>query len=226
MAKINYKVNGTLGEEHRLPCVTCSGTPVHHVMASFDEKGSHDEGDNSYEWNDHYQIVQCQGCKNISFRDARTNSEDYFQISRDEFEHAVTEELFPSRLAGRKGIDKEMRIFLPPDIGVIYNETIRAMANQSPVLAGIGLRALLETVCKEKQAAGKDLSNKIDDLQVKSVLTPTNAAVLHRIRTLGNDAAHEVKPHTEGQLGVAMDVMENLLREVYILPKQFKSEFD
>ena len=99
------------------------------------------------------------------------------------------------------------------------------MSVQAPVLAAIGLRALLEAVCKEKKARDGDLFKKIDSLVEKKILTPAGAMILHRIRTLGNEAAHEVKPHTEGQLALAMDIVEHLLMDVYILPKKAEFEF-
>lgn len=50
------------------------------------------------------------------------------------------------------------------------------------------------------------------------VLTKSEAEMLHGMRMLGNTAAHEVKPHSETMLGDAMDVVEHLLTNVYILP--------
>jgi hypothetical protein len=47
-----------------------------------------------------------------------------------------------------------------------------------------------------------------------------------RVGALGSAAAHEVKPHSDKQLGLAMDIVEHLLRDVYILPKQVEAEFD
>jgi len=38
------------------------------------------------------------------------------------------------------------------------------------------------------------------------------------MRILGNEAAHEVKPHSEETLNLAMDVVEHMLNDVYILP--------
>jgi hypothetical protein len=55
-------------------------------------------------------------------------------------------------------------------------------------------------------------------LVTKGVLTANGAATLHKVRTLGNKSAHEVEPHTSEQLGVAMDVCEHLLQDVYIIP--------
>lgn len=79
---------------------------------------------------------------------------------------------------------------------------------------------------RRKNAVGSNLLQKIDALTVKGVLTPAGTGILHKIRTLGNAAAHEVKPHSEKQLGLAMDVIEHLLTDVYILPKQVEAEFE
>jgi hypothetical protein len=80
-------------------------------------------------------------------------------------------------------------------------------------------------VCKEKEAEGKDLLEKIDSLVEKRVLTPAGASILHKIRTLGNAAAHEVKPHSEKQLSLAWGIVEHLLKDVFILPKQVEAVF-
>ena len=146
------------------------------------------------------------------------------QVDYDDWDYRVVQELFPSRIEGRKGLGDEIH-YLPSTVMQIYKETLLALANQAPILAGIGLRALLETVCKEKNATGKNLLEKIDSLVTSRILTPTSASILHKIRTLGNSAAHEVKPHSEKQLGLAMDIIEHLLNDVYILPKQADSEF-
>ena len=50
------------------------------------------------------------------------------------------------------------------------------------------------------------------------VLTHMGAETLHSMRILGNEAAHEVKPHSEETLNLAMDVVEHMLNDVYILP--------
>ena len=38
------------------------------------------------------------------------------------------------------------------------------------------------------------------------------------LRTLGNEAAHEVKPHNNATLALALDVIDHLIKGVYILP--------
>ncbi len=76
---------------------------------------------------------------------------------------------------------------------------------------------MLESICKESKVGGNDLYAKINDLINKGVLTQARADILHKIRTLGNSAAHEVNPHSESQLSLATDVASNLLQDVYIL---------
>ncbi len=82
----------------------------------------------------------------------------------------------------------------------------------------MGIRAIVETVCKNKNANGKDLCEKINDLVIQGVLTKKDADILHKLRTLGNEAAHEVKPHNNATLALALDVIDHLIKGVYILP--------
>lgn len=221
--ELETKLNATQGQEVVVACAKCAGKTAHEIVVSLDESGSDD--DYGYQWNDNYQIIRCKGCKFTSFRSASSNSEDYIQVSDNEYEYATEEKLYPSRLEGRKDLGDGER-FLPPDTRRVYKETLQALVNNSPVLAGIGLRALVETICKERNAAGGNLLAKIDNLAAQHVLTPASATILHKIRSLGNAAAHEVKPHSERQLGLAMDVVEHLLKDVYILPKLAEDEFD
>lgn len=224
--KVKYLLNKTRGDEHEIPCIKCSGRTVHVVLASVEERGEESHDSFSFDWSDDYQIVQCRGCKVVSFRQASRHSEDLIPVDdQGVFESVVRETLFPSRREALRGLGDEVH-YLPNNVRRIYEETMLAMANQAPVLSAIGLRALIETVCKEKSAAGKDLFKKIDSLREKGVLTPAGAKVLHKIRTLGNEAAHEVKPHSDRQLGLAMDIVQHLLKDVYILPKQVEAEFD
>lgn len=225
MDSIEYKKDLTADKEYEISCTRCSGKTAHKVVSSYDLRGEYDNGQHSMQWAVDHQIIQCLGCKTISFRQASSNSEDWVQTTYDgEGEYIEDENIYPSRLDGIKGLADDAH-YLPTNVRRIYDETLQALSNQSPVLAGIGLRALLETVCKEKNATGHDLLKRIDSLVVTSVLTPASAAILHKIRTLGNNAAHEVKPHSDRQLGLAMNIVEHLLKDVYILPKQAESEF-
>jgi len=216
------ELNKSVGAEVSVPCIKCSGRTAHEVVASLDKSGH--EPDYDLDWSHTYQIIRCKGCKELAFRDASSTSDDYIQIGEDEWELQENEKLFPSRIEGRRDLGPDV-IHLPSDLRRVYGETVQALTSESQVLAGIGLRALVETVCKEKNATGKDLYAKINDLAAQHVLTPSGAEILHKVRTLGNNAAHEVKPHTPRQLSLAMSVVEHMLKDVYILPKLVENEF-
>lgn len=193
---------------------------------SVEERGSHPAGDgaNSFDWWSDSEVVQCQGCKAVTFRQTSSDSESG-DFGDEGWEPSVKERLYPGRLAGMKTLGDEVEYYVPTEVYRIYSETIGALANGSPVLAGIGLRALLEAVCKERHAGGKDLHKKIEDLQRQGILTQVSATILHKIRALGNAAAHEVKPHPEHQLALALGIVEHLLNDVYILPKKAEHGF-
>lgn len=224
MRDIKIKFDATKDNEIKILCQECDKRTYHIILKSVDEYGREEYTDWSFDWDAHFQIIQCQGCKTVSFRKAHSNSEEMVQIGENEWGPEIHEQLFPPRLEGRKGIKKNV-LQIPKTVRRIYKETDRALVSDFPVLTGVGIRAIIETVCKEKKAEGDNLLKKIDSLLKKKLLTPTGAEILHNLRVLGNKAAHEVKPHSMEQLSVAMDVIDHLLMDVYILPFKVKKVF-
>ncbi len=222
--KILPKLGQPADTEQLVECTKCSGKTSHSVLAIVDVRGSEGDHRYSFDWHTAHQLIQCLGCKTISYRVVSSNSEGYYQDENGNTVYEESEKLYPPRIAGVKGLGDEV-FLLPQKIRQVYEETLTALSVNTPVLAAIGLRALIETVCKEKEAEGGDLFRKIDSLVEKRVLTPVGATILHKIRTLGNAAAHEVKPHSEKQLSLALNIVEHLLKDVFILPKQAESEF-
>lgn len=216
------EINRSAGAEYTLPCAKCAGKTVHEAVLSVDQSGQLEGG--SIQWDKKLQIIRCKGCRTISFRSEASTSEDYIQISEDDWMLDLDEKLYPSRVDGIRDLGNDV-IYLPQDLRRIYKETTHALISDCPVLAGIGLRALVESICKEKDASGKDLYEKINSLASRHILTPSGAEILHKVRTLGNDAVHEVKPHTLRQLSLAMGVVEHMLKDIYILPTLVRNEF-
>lgn len=209
--------NKLRGEEYKVPCTTCFVETRHKVLQSVDISISVDDRNFMYWEEDSFQTIQCQGCDGISFRRLQTNSED---IDHDpemgEQSSEETVNVYPSRVAGRHRLRQADE--LPFQISRIYKETHAALCTKQPILAGIGIRTLVEAICQQEQATGTNLEKKIDSLVALDVLTKRGAETLHGTRLLGNAAAHEVEPHSENILSLAMDVVEHLLTDVYILP--------
>ena len=215
MIEQSIEYNKSQNREFRIACSRCHGKTRHKVLISVDVSGEDREWGIWYD--EHYQILQCQGCEDIAFRKSHTNSEAAVMDEKGDLIQDVKEEIYPSRVAGRHKLSHIH--FLPSIVCGIYEETHSALCNKQPVLAGIGIRALIETICKDKKADGANLEKKIDGLVGLGVLTGDGAKILHSLRILGNQAAHEVTPQSEDTLGIAFDVVEHLLNGVYVLPK-------
>ena len=209
--------------KHLIICRECSRDTSHLIVASFDESGSEElGGGHSIDWNLKNQIIQCLGCETVSFRTVQTCSEEQDYDYEGNSYYPETIKYYPGRAKGIKALEDNL---LPYKIRGIYKETILSIENGQYVLAGIGIRAIIETICKEVKAEGKDLFHKINWLKVKSVVTEHGAETLHKLRVLGNDAAHEVKAHNSAQLELAMKIIEHMLDGTYIIPAKLKSAF-
>lgn len=217
-------INKRQGQTVECSCRECHRSTKHEIVTEATKHGSAGSREYEINWATEYQVVRCRGCETLSFRRVSSNSEDSpIQIGEDEWEENIHEELFPSPHEGRQPLsDTDL---LPDKIQRIYKETLSALNGQQEVLCGIGIRAIVETVCKDKSASGGDLFAKINSLVGLGVLTLDGANILHKLRTLGNNAAHEVKPHTPKELGLAFDVLDHLLLGVYILPEHAKQTF-
>ena len=215
MWEIEYDKNKD--KEYKLACIRCDGETYHKVLHSVHVHESENEID---VWSD-FEIVCCQGCKEVSFRSNSMCSED-INYDPETGEQSLDENvgLYPNRLAGRKQV-KDMYL-LPDEVLKIYKETHGALCGRLNILAGIGIRALVESVCREKEAQGGNLKNKIDDLVIKGVLTRDSADTLHGTRLLGNNSAHETIAASDDELDIAMDIIENLIKNVYVIPQKAK----
>ncbi len=201
----------TKPSEYWLPCAACSRQTRHLVLHAVRDpiyEDNHQNGETLW------AIVQCQGCMEYGF--VRRAEEHQGYDNEDEPLYSVDQQVFPRRIAGRAELKNI--IHLPFQVGLIYRETRNALCNDMNVLAGIGIRALVEVVCKEKNAQGGNLEDRINDLVKTGLLTRDGADILHSLRILGNQAAHEVKPHSLKDLDVAFDVVEHLLTGFYVLP--------
>lgn len=218
----SFKLIKAEERNYKIYCKECSGITLHSVVCSFDETGSEDcGGGHSVDWNCRNQTIQCLGCETVSFRTVSTFSED-FEYDHDGVFHPETIKYYPGRVAGVKSLESHL---LPYTIQQIYKETVLSLENDQFILAGIGIRAIVETICKDHEAKGRDLYQKINTLKEKSIVTQEGADTLQKLRVLGNSAAHEVKAHNSQQLELALQIIEHMLEGTYIIPARVESVF-
>jgi hypothetical protein len=208
------------GKEVRAKCRECGRENTHTIIASA-EFVSEDRPspDFSIQFWDEYQAIECKGCQTVSFRHCSRDTE---RTANDPYtgEESLVDsiEIYPKAETGRQPLHHSD--MLPFQVQAIYKETLAALEHESRVLAGIGIRALVETMCRDREASGNSLEAQIDALVAQRVIAGNEAETLHSLRIMGNQAAHEVIPHPADDLHVAMDVIEHALQGIYILPAQ------
>lgn len=193
----------------RIQCPKCGAPTNHAILHHREVSGETDE----VQWMEDYQIVMCKGCDTVSFRKEWSTSEDWDPETGDSI---ISEDLFPERSAGRRSLDHHWHF--PLQVSKIYQETIKALNSNLPILSAIGLRAIIEAICNEQKIDGRDLKVRIDGLHKAGHLSKTQAEMLHNHRFLGNVAAHEITAPSGKELVAAIDIAETLLKTLYILP--------
>ena len=196
----------------RIPCLRCNQPTWHEIVAEGENRDYDIRGEF---WSaELYRVVRCCGCQTHSFMLSDTDA------SMPEGSNSGWS-VYPSRGdINRTGIKDWQG--LPSQVRRLYRETCDALRNSQPVLAAIGIRALVEAVCRQRRAKGRTLKQRIDNLVAKEILTPTEANVLHRTRFLGNRAAHQATPASDAILDAAMRIAEHLLTTVYLIGRVAK----
>jgi hypothetical protein len=157
-----------------------------------------------------YSMWSCAGCTEPTLEWERgyedSDSADNFQM----FDYNY----FPTR--AKDSLQAKIFKKLNPEMTRLYREVITCFNGDCPVLCTIGLRALMEEVCRDKKITGKDLYEKIEGL-IEIVPNRNLIDALHAFRWAGNDAVHENIPLTRDEAHVAIEVMQDLLNFLYDL---------
>jgi len=192
-------------------CGECKIVTNHNIVA-WHEEGSGPEDE--IMWRAHFQIIQCMGCDDISFRQTLACEED-FDPHTGHLQEA--EILYPNRISGRDQMPGYE--YFPAKTNRVYMETLKALNHRLPLLAAIGLRALIESICIEQKTKAKTLEKGIDELAAAGLLSAMQAEFLHKHRFMGNEAAHGIVAPKPEHLVAALDIAETLLKTIYVLPK-------
>ena len=155
-----------------------------------------------------YRFWVCAGCE-------RGTLEEYyiFDVTDDEYKEIADENYFPERT--RLHVKAKEFKQLPQKLASIYKETLRSYNNNLPILCAVGIRALLEGICADKNISGKNLKIQVDNMV--SILPKNIVTNLHSIRFIGNEAAHELASPTPNDLRMAIEICEDLLNYLYEL---------
>lgn len=228
--KIKFEKDKTMDKMFKVLCSSCKNITKHKVLTSIKEEGSEPWDDlYSFQWNTDFEIIQCLGCENISFRSYSINSENDDHEGRS----IPTILLFPERSKDTLPVKSYMNVQF--NLQRIYRETIESYNNDNLTLCGAGVRALVEGLCQVNGITGgmveitkpdgttrnqrrTNLQGKINGLHENGKLTEQNAEILHEHRFLGNEAIHELSTPSKENLNLAIEIVENVLETLYEIP--------
>lgn len=227
----------------RVYCRTCKNRN-HHGIIMFHEESNDVPWDIRYEHT--YYIVQCLGCDTVAFV---SEYGDESMIDFDEFgeqRHLTDVTVYPEEPRAEKKSRYEPHKLQdfnesPKAIRVMYSQIVTAFNMESYLLAAVGLRMLLEGICKDlriesgyvleadgskqmkknstDEVNSKSLEGKINGLVEKKLVVQTQANILHQIRELGNSSAHELHTPERKTIKQAIDILEKILEQIYELHK-------
>lgn len=191
-------------------CGECRRTTNHVVLYVSNEKP---EQQHDFLWSRTHYFAQCAGCDSYCYAIATETMESW---NPDTEEMEPSWKLFPTPVDGRSLM--ENNDLLPPRVSAIYREVIEVVNANLSLLSAIGLRMLIEAICKERKVAGSNLQNRIDSLKAIGALSTSGADVLHKLRFLGNHAAHEIGIAQPGEILAALEIAESMLKIIYVVP--------
>jgi HEPN domain-containing protein len=124
-----------------------------------------------------------------------------------------TKEIFPPEV-----IDFDATA-LPPEILSSLEEAVVCYAAGAHKATALMVRRVLEELCADRNAAGKDLKIRLQNLGSSVVVPSELLDAADELRLLGNDAAHiEAKSYDDigkEEAGLAIELAKELLKAVY-----------
>ena len=189
-------------------CNACKQETRHDVLAQHEEVGTSplDPSDpsESYAWSTVWEMLKCCGCDSITIR--REHSE-YGQSETDYFP-AMASRARPGWVTS-----------LPDGIVEVLDEVYAALHQDTRRLAMMGARCLIDMVILDTVDDVGTFSEKMQAMEEEGLLGARNREYVEAALDAGSAAAHRGHQPTPKEVGLVMDIVENMLQAVYILGK-------
>lgn len=200
-------------EEHVTYCNECSRDTNHFVLYEYITEWGDDDPDSDVGENN-YKVVRCKGCDYVHFVLETWSTLDVGECGEPiDFEHH-----FPSALYRRvpkwfKFLDKDWYFYQ------ILNEIYKALANQCPKLAIMGMRALLESVMIQCCGDNGTFSKNLDAFEKYGFISKIQRASLTTALEIGHATMHRNFDPSLQHIDVCLDICENII-ETIVVDKQ------
>lgn len=150
-----------------------------------------------------YHLMLCLACKKVTLR-------EYFEHDCQDPEDIEVETLYPPQ--GVKSF------YLPSLVQKAYEAALKARAIDANAYA-ILLGRMLEVVCEDSEAKGKNLYEKLKFLAEQGKIPSNLVDVAHGLRMLRNIGVHEpLEGLSSDEIPILDDLSRAILEYIYIAP--------
>lgn len=202
-------------------CSECNQT-THHTIHGYERNVYRDDDDSFYSESSFY-VVKCKGCDHVSFLQVN-DGDEYMQY--DEYNEMISVPEYITYPKHQGYIAPLSSWDIPSVISRIYNESVEALNSKCDILAAIGFRTTVEAICNEKGITPGKLITKINKLRDKGIITKADCERLHQARFMGNDSTHEMIAPERSHLLLVLEVINNILNNLYIIDKKCRETFE
>lgn len=203
-------------------CLNCKTEIKHEFLIGLETQEIYDE-ENYYSEHD---LLRCINCESITYRIDTYSDGDMIQI-HDEF--GELEWIRDSRPVYYPTRDKELANtshiinLLPDNIQDTFNEVVTALNNKLEILSGLGLRTLLEQICKHF-IKDDDLGGILKKFEEEGYISTKQRSLLDDIRYIGNDAAHRAESNSIKKHKLSLSILMNLIQLLFAYYKYEEPE--
>jgi hypothetical protein len=190
----------------RVHCNHCGQKTQHAVRATYtaDSIDSSIEEAGDCTVSETFEILQCLGCENMVA--CWTGEHEAFGTAGPNF--------YPPPISRHAPLWQHK---LPPNIYAVSKEIYKALQNDSPRLATMGARTVVDLVILDKIGDVGTFQEKLAQLEKKGYVGKKNQEFLGAALEAGNAAAHRGLALKPDELNHVIDIVENLLEAVYVL---------
>lgn len=203
-------------------CNRCAGLTNHDVLNSVKKVEDDTVVDHGHEfhigWGDHYFFLQCRGCESVT-----TLHESWFSEVCDYDGNPIIEKAYYPPAISRP-VPKWLRDIHSSEIQSLMQQIYRAFHNDSLSLAAMGVRAVIEAIMIEKVGDQNSFHANLKEFESKGFISKIQRTTLDTALDLGHATIHRAFSPDTKQIGLAMDILENLVHVLYFLEHQSANE--
>ena len=187
-------------------CGHCGNKSCMEVVTSYDATRSFtDPFGDTYDAGDVWELVLCPVCSGINLRQVNVHWGAEPEIGR-----RAARVVYPSTGKSFAG--------LPPAIDSAYHAALKVRHVDANAFAVL-LRRVIEGVCLDRGASGRNLYDQLNDLAKKGEIPVQLAEMAHQLRLFGNIGAHFGEEDvTCADAALLDDLCGAVLEYVYVAP--------